>query len=43
MSFEDIPEDIEQSYDCEECGCGNIKYNQEEEAWQCDNCDARPK
>ena len=37
MSFDDIPEDIEPSYECE-CG-GNIKTNPETGVWECDTCD----
>ena len=36
MSFEDIPEDREESYLCE-CG-GNIAKNKDGK-WECDECD----
>ncbi len=36
MSFEDIPEDLEESYPCK-CG-GNITLNKDGQ-WVCDDCD----
>ena len=38
MSFEDIPEDVEESYPCPNCENGNITKNKDGE-WECDTCD----
>ena len=38
MSFEDIPEDREESYPCPQCKNGNIHKNHEGE-WECDYCE----
>ena len=43
MSFEDIPEDREESYSCP-TGCGgNVSQDPEQgNMWQCDTCDWAP-
>lgn len=38
MSFDDIPEDNEASYQCTACG-GNITQNIISGVWECDSCD----
>ena len=36
MSFEDIPEDREESFPCSHCGAGNI--TKRDGIWVCDTC-----
>ena len=38
MSFEDIPEDKEESYPCINCNTGEITMNEECTLWECDKC-----
>jgi len=40
MAFDDIPEDREQSFPCEECS-GEIKKSKNGDWWECDTCDWR--
>ena len=37
MSFDDIPEDRQESFECEVCG-GNVAET-EDGIWSCDSCD----
>jgi ribosomal protein L37AE/L43A len=39
MSFEDIPEDREESYACSKCHFGSVTQNIITGAWECDKCD----
>ena len=41
MSFDDIPEGKEPSYECD-CG-GNITFDYESGKWVCDSCDFENK
>ncbi len=38
MSFDDIPEDKEESYPCDACHTGNITQNKDG-VWECDTCE----
>lgn len=37
--FDSIPEDQEQSFECERCG-GSIRLNDVTGEWECDDCEA---
>jgi len=39
MSFEDIPEDKQESHPCPICEDGNVTENNKGD-WVCDNCDS---
>lgn len=39
MSFEDIPEDKEESYPCPNCENGNVTLDESNGVWRCDICD----
>ncbi len=38
MSFEDIPEDLKESYPCPDCEQGSVTLNFDETEWECDTC-----
>ena len=38
MSFDDIPEDREETYQCTQCG-GNVVLCRTNEQWECESCD----
>lgn len=39
MSFDDIPEDREETYECPQCTRGSIYFRNTTEQWECDNCE----
>ena len=38
MSFEDIPEDKEESYPCPNCERGKVTLSEYNSTWECDAC-----
>jgi ribosomal protein L37AE/L43A len=43
MSFDDIPEDYQESFPCPECESGDVTLNDSFGMWECDECDFSAK
>jgi ribosomal protein L37AE/L43A len=39
MTFDDIPEDRQESHECPTPGCeGSVVLNEDDQTWECDTC-----
>ena len=38
MSFDDIPEDLRESFPCPNCTDGSVEYDNDTDFWECEKC-----